>query len=105
VQARLIQGFENAGYDRVGNDTQGLAADHQLLIDIRSFRIATTPERSADVEFMAKLTTPDGKIVAARSFQATATVGGTDAASATAALNKAFDTVATDLVTWALRSI
>ncbi len=105
LQARLIRGFENAGYDRVGNDTQGLTADYQLLVDVRSFRIATAPDRVADVELMAKLTTPDGQIVASRSFQATKVVDGMDAAAAAAALNNAFGTVASELVRWVLEGM
>ena len=105
VQAKLIQGFENAGYDRVGNDTQGLVADHQLILDIRTFHIATAPNRVAEVEFMAKLATPDGAITATRSFKATAPVAGEDAAAAAAALNQAFGSAAKELVTWALGSL
>ena len=105
VQSRLVQTFENAGFDRVGNDTQGLTADHELLVDIRSFRIATEPERKAEIELAVKITTPDGQIVATRSFTATAPASGEDAAASASALDQAFGKVAADLVTWALGSV
>ena len=105
VQAKLVEGFENAGFDRVGNDTQGLVADHQLMIDIRAFGISTEPAHVASVEFSAKLATSDGQIVASKSFLATAPVAGEDAAPAAAALNQAFGAVATDLVKWALATL
>lgn len=105
IQARLIRSFENAGYDRVGNDTQGLAADHQLLIDVRTFHIATAPSHVADVELTVKLATPDGQIVATQSFHATQPVAGEEAGDAVAALDQAFGTVASEIVPWVLKGI
>ncbi len=102
IRAKLIQSFENAGYQGVGSDEQNLTADRELLLDLRSFSIATAPDHAAHIELAAKLATPDGKILAAQSFHADAPVAGEDAAAATAALNQAFAAVATDLVRWAM---
>jgi phospholipid/cholesterol/gamma-HCH transport system substrate-binding protein len=103
-EARFIQGFENAGYLRVGNDSAGLTADYQLHVDIRQFRIATIPApAAAEIEFSAKLLDADGKLVDARIFHATVPATAIDTASgAAAALDAVFGNAATDMIVWAL---
>jgi phospholipid/cholesterol/gamma-HCH transport system substrate-binding protein len=103
VRAKLIEALEDAGYLRTGGDMQGLAADRQLLTDIRAFRISPAPGSAAFVELTAKLVGSDGQVLAGRAFRATAPVAAMDAASAAAALNAAFGTVATDLVAWVMQ--
>jgi len=104
LQAKIIQSFENANYVRaVARPMDGLAADFQLLIEIRRFQISTTPEAEADVEFAAKVLGSDGRIVDSRTFHTTAPsppLKTLDAPGAAAALNNAFDRVAVDLVVW-----
>ncbi len=101
-QAKIIQSFENAGYlQHVARPGDGLTADFILLTEIRSFRITATPDRQAVVEFTAKLSTSDGRILAARVFRATRATPVLDAPSATAALGEAFKEVVTDLIVWA----
>jgi len=100
VQAKIIQSFENANDLKVGRPTDGLTADFQLLIDIRSFQIVASPDPVADVELSAKILA-DGRIVDARIFHASVPAKKLEAAAAAAALNEAFGKVATDLVSWA----
>ncbi len=79
LQAKVIQSFENAGYAQsVSRTRDGVTGDYQLLIDIRRFHISTAPEPVADIDFVAKLLSKDGKIVAASTFQATAPSKGTE---------------------------
>ncbi|MBL0407124.1 hypothetical protein JKG68_24625 [Microvirga aerilata] len=40
-----------------------VAADYQLLLDIRSFQLVLSPEPRADVAFAAKLLDGNGRIV------------------------------------------
>lgn len=103
-QARFIQGFENAGYLRVGNDSSGLSADFELHVDIRRFRITTIPPPPmGEIEFSAKLVDADGKVVDARIFHANAPAPVTDtAAGAAAALDAVFGAAATDMIVWVL---
>ena len=106
-QARFIQGFENAGYLKVGTDAGGLSADYQLLVDIRQFRIATAPAPgAAAIAFSAKILDADGEVVDARIFQATVPAPATDTAAAAAhALDAAFGKAATDMIVWALATM
>lgn len=102
VQAKIIQSFENANYlAAVTRPIDGLAANDQLLIDIRSFNIVLSPDPVADVEFSAKILGDGGKIVAARIFHASVPAKGVESPAAPAAINEAFGKVATDLVVWA----
>jgi phospholipid/cholesterol/gamma-HCH transport system substrate-binding protein len=106
LHARIIHSFENAKLLRgVARPMDGLAADHQLAIDIRRFQLSMTGEPRAEVELAARLLTNDGKIVEARIFHATAPAGPADAAAAAAALNEAFGKVAVELVTWTMSAI
>ena len=103
-QARFIQGFENAGYLKVGTDAGGLHADYQLALSIDQFRIATVPgPATAQITITAKILDADGKIVAAKIFTASAPAPAVDTATqAVSALDAAFGKAATDLIVWAL---
>ena len=91
LQAKVIQSFENAGYAKsVSRTRDGVTGDYQLLIDIRRFHISTAPEAVADIDFVAKLTNKDGKIIAASTFQATAPAKGSDAQAYVDAIDEAF---------------
>jgi len=106
LHARIIQSFENANLLRtVTRATDGLTADYQLLIDIRSFQLSMTAEPVADVEFAAKILSNDAKIIEARIFRATVPVKPADAAGTAAALNAAFGKVIVELVPWTLSAM
>ncbi len=101
LQARIIQSFESSGLLRTGaRSTDGIAADHQLLIDIRKFQISVSPEPIAEIEFAAKILGDNSKIIDARIFRATVPAKAVDAAAAAAALDEAFGRAATELVLW-----
>jgi phospholipid/cholesterol/gamma-HCH transport system substrate-binding protein len=107
LQARFIQSFENAGYLKVGTDAGGLHADYQLAVDIRQFRIATkSGPASAQVAFAAKILDADGKIAAAKVFEASVPAPSIDtAAHAVEPLDAAFGKATTNLIVWALGAI
>jgi phospholipid/cholesterol/gamma-HCH transport system substrate-binding protein len=102
IQARLIQTFENAqlagAVDRQADDVK---TEYRLAIDVRSFHLATAGTPIGDVELSAKILGEDGKIIAAKTFRASAPAEGADAPAAAAALNEAFRMAASDLVVWA----
>jgi phospholipid/cholesterol/gamma-HCH transport system substrate-binding protein len=103
IRAKVIQGFENAGYLHTGGDTQGLAADRQLLIDIRSFAILSGTASVAEIAFSAKILSADGQVIDGRIFRASAPVSAMQAEAAAAALDQAFGTAARELIPWAMR--
>ena len=105
VQSRIIQSFENAKVMRVGRATDGLQADHQLLIDIRAFYVAAAPAPTAQVEFSAKLLGPEGKILDARIFRSEAPAQSAETVAGASGLNDAFGKAATDLVVWVTGAI
>jgi phospholipid/cholesterol/gamma-HCH transport system substrate-binding protein len=101
LQAKLIESFEN--YDIAHaplRSMDGLEADYQLLIDVRSFEIKSDPDASAEIGFSARLLAKDGHVVASRLFMETRKLDKLDPQSAVAAFNDAFGSVATQLVTW-----
>lgn len=100
-QARLIQGFENAGYlAAVLRPADAADPDYRLLIDIRRFHLATDGAPRAVVAFVAKLLDREGKVVAAQPFEAQAAAAATDAPAAAAALGAAFGEAASRLIEW-----
>jgi ABC-type uncharacterized transport system auxiliary subunit len=107
LQARIVQSFENSKYvAAVAPPMEGLAADYQLVINVRSFGIAPGRAGSAagspvaTVEFSAKVVGEGGRIVGSRTFSASVPATDLDAAGATGAIDKAFGKAATDLVVW-----
>jgi phospholipid/cholesterol/gamma-HCH transport system substrate-binding protein len=78
----------------------GLEADYQLLIDIRSFEIKSDPDASAEIAFSARILAKDGHVVASRLFSERRKLEKTDPVSAVTAFDDAFGTVVTELITW-----
>jgi phospholipid/cholesterol/gamma-HCH transport system substrate-binding protein len=100
IQSKIIETFENAGYLRVGRPADALATDRQLLLEIRQFEVAPSPEPAAQVAITAKMV-GGGTVADARVFRETTPVTTPGHAGAAAALDQAFGKVAADLVTWA----
>jgi phospholipid/cholesterol/gamma-HCH transport system substrate-binding protein len=105
-QEKVIQSFENAGYARsVSRTREGVTGDYQLLIDIRRFHVSTLSEPMAEIDFVAKILGQDGKIIGARSFQASAPAKGTDAQAYVAAIDEASGKVLSELLAWTTDAI
>jgi phospholipid/cholesterol/gamma-HCH transport system substrate-binding protein len=101
VQQKVVQSFENANYlQAVARPTEGLIADDQLLLEIRSFELTISADSMANVEFSAKILGDKGRIMNARIFRAAVHAELTDAAGAAAALDEAFGKVVAELVRW-----
>ena len=106
IQEKIIQSFENAGFPAaVAASVEHVTAAYQLVIDLRSFAIATDREPVADVEFSAKIVAENGHIVSSQLFHATAPANGTDPPAIAAALNQAFGKAVADLVAWTSRTV
>jgi phospholipid/cholesterol/gamma-HCH transport system substrate-binding protein len=100
-QEKIIQSFENAGYAKsISRTREGVTGDYQFLIDIRQFHISTSPEPSAEIEFVAKLLDRDGKIVEANTFEAGAPAKGSDAQAYVDAIDEAFGKLMGELLAW-----
>jgi phospholipid/cholesterol/gamma-HCH transport system substrate-binding protein len=78
----------------------GLEADYQLLIDVRTFQIKGDPDASAEIGFSARIIAKDGHVVASRLFVESRKLEKLDPSSAVAAFNDAFGSIATQLITW-----
>lgn len=107
VQVRTIQTFENARRLRaVGRPGDRMAADYQLLLDIRAFEIVAGSAPSAEVTIAAKIAGDrSGRIVAGRVFTARVPASATEGPPAIAALDEAWNKVAVDIVLWVSRII
>jgi phospholipid/cholesterol/gamma-HCH transport system substrate-binding protein len=100
VQAKLLQSFEN--YDIAHAPLRGDALSEggtRLVIDLRRFDVAVTPELRATIGLSAKLV-GGGRVKAARIFEHSARMDGLTATQAAAAFGVAFDGLARDIVTW-----
>jgi phospholipid/cholesterol/gamma-HCH transport system substrate-binding protein len=109
LQARIVQSFENSNYlGAVAQPMDGLTADYQLAIDVRSFQVSTGPDSAerpapgpvAHVAFGAKILGDKGRIIASRTFDAVVSAADIDVAAAAVAIDKAFAKAVTDLVVW-----
>jgi phospholipid/cholesterol/gamma-HCH transport system substrate-binding protein len=101
VHEKIIQSFENAGLMKaIARPSEGVTADAQLVIDIRTFQLSRHAKPTADVTFAAKIISAQGKITDARLFQASIPAKALTAPAAVAALDEAFGKCVTDLVLW-----
>jgi phospholipid/cholesterol/gamma-HCH transport system substrate-binding protein len=101
LQAKLIQTFENDEIEHAPlRSMDGLEADYQLLIDIRSFQIKTDPDASAEIGFSARILAKDGHIVGSRVFAESSKLEKLDPPSAVAAFDDAFGRISTELISW-----
>ncbi len=105
-QAAFIESFENAGFIRsVVRPSDGVPADHTLLVDIRSFALSTTGQPVARLHFVAKLVGSDGRIISAEEFRTTVDATSSAPRAAAKALSAAFETGARNLVLWTVESL
>ncbi|NDW05344.1 ABC-type transport auxiliary lipoprotein family protein [Jiella pacifica] len=104
VQLRLLQAFENTGrIGAVGVPGQGLAIDYQLIMEIRRFEIETAGAATARIDISVKaLNDRTGSVRQTKIFSAAAPVGGAGNSAYVAALNRAFDQISGEIVTWTL---
>jgi phospholipid/cholesterol/gamma-HCH transport system substrate-binding protein len=103
VQMKIIRTFEDARLlAGVGRQMDGLNADFQLLLDIRTFQMQVA---SAVVALAGKIVDKDGRVLATHIFHATAPAAATTVQAAVAALDQAFGQAAGELVTWTVRTI
>jgi len=102
VQARLAETFQRSGgFGGVGRPGEGLAIDYQVVAEIRSFEVRVDGAARADVEIFVKLLNDrNGVVRAAKTFEATAPVGGSDNDDYVRALDAAFGSAAADIVAW-----
>ena len=103
VQSRLVEGFENGSRVRaVGTPNDKLAADYQLVTDVRAFHVAVGSEPTAEVEISAKVVSDRaGRVLASKIFRASVPAASTEGPDAVSALDEAFQRVISDLVDWA----
>jgi phospholipid/cholesterol/gamma-HCH transport system substrate-binding protein len=101
LQIKLIQSFENYDVDHAplrSADSPG--NNFQLLIDLRAFQINTDSGLTAEIGFSARILNKDGQVVASHLFQQRRKFDKPDPASAVAAFDDAFGSIATELITW-----
>jgi phospholipid/cholesterol/gamma-HCH transport system substrate-binding protein len=103
VQLKIIRTLEDARLlAGVGRPMDGLNADFQLLLDVRTFQVQAA---SAVVEIAGKIVDKDGRVLATRIFRAMAPAAGDNVQAAVAALDRAFGQAAGELVPWAVGAI
>lgn len=107
MQARVVQSLENANRLRgVGRPGDRIAADYQLVMDVRAFNIAITSEPVAEVEISAKIIADRaGRIVSARVFRASVPAASAEGPEAVRAIDEAFGRVVSEMVAWASRVV
>ncbi|MDZ7601731.1 MAG: ABC-type transport auxiliary lipoprotein family protein [Hoeflea sp.] len=107
VQDKLVQAFENSGrVGGVGRPGDGLAIDFNIITSIRAFEIKADAGEQAVVEISAKiLNDRNGVVVASQVFRATTPVSGSGNAAYVQSLDRAFEEVVRELVSWTLSRI
>ena len=107
LQMRAMQSFENAGYLRtLGRSPDGVAADFQLLLDVRQFGVVSAGQSwTAEVEYGAKILSRDGRVLDARILKAQAPISDSGPMAVGAAIDTAMGATLSELVVWACGAI
>jgi phospholipid/cholesterol/gamma-HCH transport system substrate-binding protein len=101
IQATVIESLENSRCIRsVTRPIDGLQADLQLVLDIRSFAILADGDPKADIDVSAKVVSTDGKNLGSLVIREKAALNTIDPAGAVAALDQAFAKMIKELVPW-----
>jgi phospholipid/cholesterol/gamma-HCH transport system substrate-binding protein len=105
VQAKVIETLDHTGcFSSVSRPHDELEADHRLILDIRDFRIALSPQPSAVISLSAKIMAGRDKITATRSIQESTPLSTLDSAGAVAATDAAFGKAMRQLVPWVVEN-
>lgn len=108
VQTKLVETFENTGRSgAVAKPGDGLVIDYQILTAIRAFEVAVNGGgKTAVIEFSVRLLSDrNGRVLKSNVFRATVPFSGSNNDDYVAALDRAFDVVAREIVVWVLRRI
>ncbi|WP_375787850.1 MlaD family protein [Bradyrhizobium sp. Pha-3] len=101
VQARLLQSFENYDVEHAPlRADSGVEGALRLLIDLRRFEIVQGPQPRATISLSAKIVDRNGQVKAARLLEQSEGINSLTPSEAAAAFDKAFGTLARELVTW-----
>ena len=108
VQTKLVEAFENTGRSgAVAKPGDGLVIDYQILTAIRAFEVAVSGGgKTAMIELSVRLLSDrSGRVVKSKVFRAAVPFSGGKNDDYVAALDRAFDKVAREIVVWVLRRI
>jgi cholesterol transport system auxiliary component len=106
VQARLIDSFQNTGRVRsVGEPGSAVVSDVGLVTDLRDFHIDAETNTAIVAINVRIVGDQSGRVVASKTFEAREPVASNNAGDMVAAINTAFERVATDIVVWTLAKI
>lgn len=101
VQMRLAQAFQNsARFKGVGLPGQGLAIDYQIVTEIRAFGIEAGSDTATVAVAVKILNDRNGVVASERVFEAHTAAAGSSNAAYVAAIDRAFESVARDVVAW-----
>lgn len=101
VQMRLAQAFQNSDrFKGVGLPGQGLAIDYQIVTEIREFGVDAGSNTAAVAIAVKILNDRNGTVASERVFESRIAAGGSSNAAYVAAIDRAFESVARDVVAW-----
>lgn len=101
VQARLLQSFENYDIARAPSRADNMSEGGlRLVIDLRQFEIATSPGAQAVISLSARIVDAGGHLKAARIFRESEQMRSVSVREAASAFNRAFGSLARELVLW-----
>lgn len=102
IQSRLVETLESSGRFRAaGRPGQGMAADRQLVVEIRAFDYLPAEGRVAVTLAVKAMDDRTGRVAGFRLFEASAPTGGDSAPAVVAAFDAASGQVLGEISAWA----
>ncbi|MDO8401534.1 MAG: MlaD family protein [Bradyrhizobium sp.] len=106
LQARLIESFENYDIAHAPLHASDIGqADHQLLIDVRHFRIAVDAGPAAEIGLSVRIVDKGGKVIASRLFEGSQKFDKLEPPAAVAAFSDAFGRMAKEMIAWTVAAL
>ncbi len=105
-QAKLLQGFENAGLGkRIVRPSDVFEAEFKLLLDIRRFHYRTFDKPAVIIDVMAKVMNGDGEILTIRRFQSEYEIESQDAETVAGKMSDLFSATSAEIIAWSIAAI
>jgi phospholipid/cholesterol/gamma-HCH transport system substrate-binding protein len=100
-QAKLIQGFENAGLGaRILRPSDVFEAEYKLTMDIRRFHYRSFDEPAVICDVVGKIANRDGAILVTRRFKFERQVKSPDVQVIAEQMSELFSATAAEIITW-----
>lgn len=106
VQVKLIESFENAGYgNAVLRPADAFDAPYKLSLDLRKMHYRSHQEPAVIIDFMVRILTDAGEVIATRHFKDERLIASRDEAEIAREMGVLFSQITKSIVEWCISNL